>query len=62
MTPLRLAVRGGGRSSAHELTLASAASVRAGLERAGHAAILIEIGRDGVWREDGHEIALEPGG
>ncbi|MEA2198716.1 MAG: D-alanine-D-alanine ligase, partial [Solirubrobacteraceae bacterium] len=42
--------------------LASAASVRAGLERAGHAAILIEIGRDGVWREDGHEIALEPGG
>jgi D-alanine-D-alanine ligase len=61
MTPLRVAVLAGGRSSEHEVSLASAASVRAGLERAGHAAVLIEIGRDGVWRADGREIALAPG-
>jgi len=61
MTPLRVAVLGGGRSSEHEVSLASAGSVRAGLERAGHVATLIEIGRDGVWREDGRELALEPG-
>jgi D-alanine-D-alanine ligase len=61
MTPLRVAVLAGGRSSEHEVSLASAASVRAGLERAGHVAALIEIGRDGVWREDGRELRLEPG-
>ncbi|MDQ6806381.1 MAG: D-alanine--D-alanine ligase [Actinomycetota bacterium] len=61
MTPLRVAVLAGGRSSEHEVSLASAGSVRAGLERAGHAAVLIEIGRDGVWRENGRELALEPG-
>jgi D-alanine-D-alanine ligase len=61
MTPVRVAVLGGGRSSEHEVSLASAGSVRAGLERAGHAPALIEIGRDGVWREDGRELALEPG-
>jgi D-alanine-D-alanine ligase len=61
MTPLRVAVLGGGRSSEHEISLASARSVRAGLERAGHASLLIEIGRDGVWREDGRELALAPG-
>jgi D-alanine-D-alanine ligase len=61
MTPRRVAVLGGGRSSEHEISLASARSVRAGLERAGHASVLIEIGRDGVWREDGRELALAPG-
>jgi len=61
MTPLRVAVLAGGRSSEHEVSLASAASVRAGLERAGHDAVLIEIGRDGGWREAGREVALEPG-
>ena len=62
MTPLRVAVLGGGRSSEHEVSLASAASVRAGLGRAGHTVIAIEIGRDGVWRRDGRGVAVEPGG
>jgi D-alanine-D-alanine ligase len=61
MTPLRVAVLGGGRSSEHEVSLASAASVHAGLVRAGHSAVAIEIGRDGVWRRDGRAITLEPG-
>jgi D-alanine-D-alanine ligase len=58
---LRVAVLGGGRSSEHEVSLASAASVCRGLEVAGHEPLAIEIGRDGVWRLDGHEVALEPG-
>jgi D-alanine-D-alanine ligase len=56
MTQLRVAVLGGGRSSEHEVSLASAASVREGLAQAGHAPVEIEIGRDGVWRRDGAEI------
>jgi D-alanine-D-alanine ligase len=58
---LRVAVLGGGRSSEHEVSLASAASVRAGLELAGHMAIPIEVGRDGRWRRDGAGVTLEPG-
>jgi D-alanine-D-alanine ligase len=57
----RVAVLGGGRSSEHDVSLASAASVRAGLARAGHEVLEIEIGRDGVWRHDGEELALAPG-
>jgi D-alanine-D-alanine ligase len=59
--PLSVAVLGGGRSSEHEVSLASAASVRAGLREAGHDPIEIEVGRDGVWRRDGHEVTLTPG-
>jgi D-alanine-D-alanine ligase len=62
MTPLRVAVLAGGRSSEHEVSLASASSVRAGLGRAGHLPVMIEIGRDGTWRADGREVVLEPGG
>jgi len=58
---LRVAVLGGGRSSEHEVSLASAVSVRAGLEEAGHVPIAIDIGRDGVWRRDGAVVAVEPG-
>jgi D-alanine-D-alanine ligase len=58
---LRVAVLGGGRSSEHEVSLASAASVREGLRTAGHEAIAIEIGRDGAWRRDGDTLRLEPG-
>jgi len=54
-------VLGGGRSSEHEVSLASAASVANGLEQAGHRVIRIEIGRDGVWRRDGAEMLLTPG-
>ena len=58
---LRVAVLAGGRSSEHDVSLASAASVRDALTEAGHEAIWIEISRDGVWRRDGRAIALSPG-
>jgi D-alanine-D-alanine ligase len=61
VTPLRVAVLGGGRSSEHEVSLASAASIAEGLHEAGHEPLQIEVGRDGVWRRDGVEVALVPG-
>ncbi|HUA49820.1 MAG TPA: D-alanine--D-alanine ligase family protein [Solirubrobacteraceae bacterium] len=61
MKPARVAVLGGGRSSEHEVSLASAASVREGLAEAGYEPIGIDVGRDGVWRRDGRELAVSPG-
>jgi D-alanine-D-alanine ligase len=61
VSALRVAVLGGGRSSEHEISLASAASIKAGLEEGGHEPIAIEIDRDGVWRRDGREMTLVPG-
>ncbi len=58
---LRVAVLGGGRSSEHEVSLASAASVRRGLQAAGHEPVAIEIARDGTWRIEGQGIELHPG-
>ena len=40
----------GGRSSEHEVSLASGAGVRDGLAQAGHEVVGVEIGRDGTWR------------
>lgn len=59
--PLTVAVLAGGRSSEHEVSLASGAAVRAGLEQARHRTLAIEIGRDGVWRRDGETLAVRPG-
>lgn len=58
----RVVVLGGGRSSEHDVSLASAASVRAGLERAGHEAVAVEVGRDGAWTCDGAAVTVTPGG
>ncbi|MBX5469643.1 MAG: D-alanine--D-alanine ligase [Thermoleophilaceae bacterium] len=58
---MRVALLCGGRSSEHEVSRASAASVRAGLEQAGHEPVLIEIARDGRWSLDGEPVALRPG-
>jgi D-alanine-D-alanine ligase len=58
---MRALVLAGGRSSEHDVSLASAASVRAGLAEAGHEVLGVEIGRDGVWRRDGAEIDVTPG-
>jgi D-alanine-D-alanine ligase len=44
------------------VSLESAASVRAGLEEAGHEALAIEIERDGRWSHGGAPVLLEPGG
>ena len=60
--PRRVVVLGGGRSSEHDVSLASAASVRAGLERAGHEVVAVEISRAGAWTCGGAPVALVPGG
>jgi D-alanine-D-alanine ligase len=60
--PRRVVVLGGGRSSEHDVSLASAASVRAGLERAGHEVVAVEISRGGTWSCDGGPATLTPGG
>jgi D-alanine-D-alanine ligase len=57
---MRVAVLGGGRSSEHDVSLASAESVRAGLAEGGHEAIDVRIERDGRWTRDGQPLALEP--
>jgi D-alanine-D-alanine ligase len=61
MTSTRVAVLAGGRSSEHEVSLASAASVAEGLRSSGYAVTMIDIGRDGIWRQDGETLALVPG-
>jgi D-alanine-D-alanine ligase len=61
VSALRVAVLGGGRSSEHEVSLASAESIRAGLKDAGHIPVAIEVGRDGVWRRDGRTVMAEIG-
>ena len=58
---MRVAVLGGGRSSEHEVSLASAAAVREGVTAGGHEAVEIVIGRDGRWLLDGEELSLTPG-
>jgi D-alanine-D-alanine ligase len=55
-----VAVLGGGRSSEHEVSLESAASVREGLAEAGHEPVEILIERDGRWTHDGEALALQP--
>jgi D-alanine-D-alanine ligase len=60
-SPLTVAVLGGGRSSEHEVSLASSSSVASGLEQAGHTVRRIEVGRDGVWREHGDDVSVVPG-
>jgi D-alanine-D-alanine ligase len=57
-----VAVLGGGRSSEHEVSLASAESVAGGLEQARHQVTRIEVGRDGAWRRRGQVMRLAPGG
>ena len=61
MSPRRIAVLAGGRSSEHEVSLASGASVTEGLRTAGHRVTEIEIGRDGVWRREGEPVAVTLG-
>jgi len=59
---VRVAVLAGGRSSEHEVSLESAASVREGLTEAGHDVLWVELGRDGGWSCEGDEVALRAGG
>jgi D-alanine-D-alanine ligase len=58
---LRVAVLSGGRSSEHEVSLASGAAVREGVAAAGHDVIDVFLSREGVWMHDGEALALTPG-
>jgi D-alanine-D-alanine ligase len=59
---VKVAVLAGGRSSEHDVSLASGEAVRTGLTEAGHEPISVEIARDGRWRCDGAPVTIEPGG
>jgi D-alanine-D-alanine ligase len=58
---VRVAVVYGGRSSEHEVSLASAESVRAGVAAAGHEVVPVLIERSGAWTHDGEALSLRPG-
>jgi D-alanine-D-alanine ligase len=59
---MRVAVLSGGRSSEHEVSLQSGASVAEGLRAAGHEVIAVRLERDGRWTSDGSEVELRAGG
>ena len=59
---MRVAVLAGGRSSEHDVSLASGEAVRSGLAEAGHIPVDVRISREGRWMLDGREVALEPSG
>ncbi len=58
---LTVAVLSGGRSSEHDVSLASGAAIREGLLAAGHEVTSIEIERDGTWRAEGEPVSMRPG-
>jgi D-alanine-D-alanine ligase len=57
-----VAVLSGGRSSEHEVSLRSGASVAEGLEAAGHEVVRVTIEREGRWLADGSEVELRATG
>jgi D-alanine-D-alanine ligase len=59
---MRVAVLAGGRSSEHDVSLASGESVRDGLARAGHDVLHVLLERDGRWMHDGAEVPLRAAG
>jgi D-alanine-D-alanine ligase len=60
-SPLTVAVLAGGRSSEHDVSLASAEAVRKGLHAGGHEVLWVEIDRDGRWLWQGEPLAVTPG-
>ena len=60
---MRVAVLGGGRSREHEISLASAAAIRAGLAEAGHEPLQVDIAPDGRWSAADEPVTIDfPGG
>ncbi|MSO41331.1 MAG: D-alanine--D-alanine ligase [Solirubrobacterales bacterium] len=57
---MRIAVLSGGRSSEHEISVTSGASVADGLRAAGHDVVEVRIERDGRWIADGAELEARP--
>jgi D-alanine-D-alanine ligase len=58
---VKVAVLAGGRSSEHDVSRDSAASVAAGLREAGHEVVVVDLARDGTWSCAGEEVVLRPG-
>jgi D-alanine-D-alanine ligase len=59
---VKVAVIYGGRSSEHEVSLQSGASVAQGVRDAGHDVVDVLIERDGRWLVDGEEIEMRAAG
>jgi D-alanine-D-alanine ligase len=59
---MRIAVLMGGRSSEHEISLQSGASVAGGLRDACHEVVPVLLERDGRWTHEGDEVPLRAGG
>jgi len=59
---VRVAVLSGGRSSEHDVSLASGSAVRDGLVAGGHEALDVSIALDGRWSFEGSSLSLEPSG
>src|SRR4051794_17998730 len=59
---MRVVVLAGGRSSEHDVSLDSAASVREGVAAAGHDVVPVTIARSGDWRHGDDTLVLKPGG
>jgi D-alanine-D-alanine ligase len=59
---MKVVVLSGGRSSEHEISLRSGASVAGGLREAGHEAVEVTIGRGGEWSYAGDSVELSPAG
>jgi D-alanine-D-alanine ligase len=57
---VRVAVLAGGRSSEHDVSLASGEAVREGLAEAGHEPVDVRISPEGRWSCDGRPVELEP--
>ncbi len=58
---MRIVVLRGGRSSEHDVSLASGDAVREGLASGGHEALDVLIARDGTWTHGGEEVELRAG-
>jgi D-alanine-D-alanine ligase len=58
---MRVAVLSGGRSSEHDVSLVSGASVSRGLRSAGHEVVEVMLTRAGTWLHEGEEIELRAG-
>ncbi len=59
---LTVAVIAGGRSSEHDVSLASGHAVAAGLRESGHRVEWVVAERDGSWRHEGETLCVTPGG
>ena len=59
--PMRVAVLSGGRSSEHDVSLASGESVAAGLRAGGHEVLEVRLERDGTWHPRARSSRCRPG-